>query len=312
MTISIAYEQNGYWGKEVINYFLKKIYPDEIIEWTKDVNKSKVIVYSVWGRAKPQKNKKYIGFSGESFCPSINPACIKTLYILSHIENSNIDNIHIPYFLSSPHLYKEPIDNKTERQYFLAYCNTNVIHMRESLFAHIAGIKGHEVCHSLGPCNGGLEKTSRKIGGTWKSDELINAYTQYKFVIAMENKQVEGYVTEKILNVFYSGAIPIYWGAPDINNYFNPNAFINVSDFRSIEDCAEYIINMSTEKREKMTQEPIYANTDIAFLMYDKDTQNSLRDRYTKKIKDFLQDTIEKKSKDLHKEKSNLKKKKRK
>lgn len=311
MTITVAYEQNGLWGQAVINYFLKKIYQDETIEWTTDSKKSGVIVYSVWGRSKPKKDKRYIGFSGESFCPAINPVGIKTLYLLSHIETTNINYLHVPYFLSSPYLYKEPIDTKTKRPYFLAYCNTNVIHVRESLFAHIANIKGHEVCHSLGPCNGGLEKTSRRIGGNWESTELIDAYTQYKFVIAMENKQVEGYVTEKIINAFYAGAIPIYWGAPDINKYFNPKAFINVSDFRNIEDCVDYIINMSSEKREKMTQEPIYANTDIAFLMYDKDTQNTLRNSYIEKIKDFLEDTLESKEK-IIKEKSNLKMKKRK
>jgi hypothetical protein len=67
---------------------------------------------------------------------------------------------------------------------------------------------------------------------------------------------------------------------------------------------------MSSEKREKMTQEPIYANTDIAFLMYDKDTQNTLRHEYIEKIKDFLQDTLKPKEK-IIKEKSNLKKKKK-
>ena len=40
------------------------------------------------------------------------------------------------------------------------------------------------------------------IEGDWQSDDLIETYSKYKFVFAMENKCVPGYVTEKILNAF--------------------------------------------------------------------------------------------------------------
>lgn len=289
--LQLCYERNGTEAKPVLEYFLKRIYPDTEIRWIENDKTSDVIVYSIYGKKSISKSKSYIGFSGESFLPPLVPVGLKPIYLLSHIEKSNINYLHLPYFLSSPYLYKEPIDKSVKRPFLLAYCNTNPIQQRESFFHATVQKSSAEVCHSLGKCNGGLEDTVRYIEGDWKSEKLIEQYTNYKFIIAMENKQVEGYVTEKILNAFYAGAIPIYWGAPDINKYFNPNAFINLSDFRSIHDCVDYIISMTDEQRKKMTEEPIYANTDIAFLMYDKDQNNELREKYTEKIKNFLINT---------------------
>lgn len=37
------------------------------------------------------------------------------------------------------------------------------------------------------------------------------------------------YVTEKIVNAFLAGAIPIYWGSPFVLKMFNPRAFIFVN-----------------------------------------------------------------------------------
>ena len=60
----------------------------------------------------------------------------------------------------------------------------------------------------------------------YNSPELINIYSQYKFIICFENSKTDGYVTEKIFNVFLSGSIPIYDGAPNITDYIVPGSFI--------------------------------------------------------------------------------------
>ena len=69
----------------------------------------------------------------------------------------------------------------------------------------------------------------------------MNIYKNYKFVIAFENSSSLGYVSEKILLPLSAGSIPIYWGAPDVKDYINPECFINVNDFDSFEDCIEYV-----------------------------------------------------------------------
>ncbi|MBD5354212.1 MAG: glycosyltransferase [Bacteroides sp.] len=65
--------------------------------------------------------------------------------------------------------------------------------------------------------------------------EKIPFIRNYKFNLALENSSVEGYVTEKIVEPFAAATIPIYWGAPDIAKDFNPQAFINVDDYDSMD-----------------------------------------------------------------------------
>jgi hypothetical protein len=49
-------------------------------------------------------------------------------------------------------------------------------------------------------------------------------------------------VTEKLWQPLLMGAIPIYWGAPDVNDFLpHPNAIIRVSDFESLEALADYL-----------------------------------------------------------------------
>lgn len=56
------------------------------------------------------------------------------------------------------------------------------------------------------------------------------ALCDYMFSVAIENGFYEGYFTEKILDCFATGTIPVYKGAPDIQEYFNPDGIINLSD----------------------------------------------------------------------------------
>ena len=42
--------------------------------------------------------------------------------------------------------------------------------------------------------------------------DKIKFLSNYKFSIAMENSEGQGYVSEKILDSFFAGTIPIYYG----------------------------------------------------------------------------------------------------
>ena len=54
---------------------------------------------------------------------------------------------------------------------------------------------------------------------------------QYKFSIAYENSRDPGYVTEKIVDAFAAGTVPIYWGDPLIKQEFNPGSFLCADDY---------------------------------------------------------------------------------
>lgn len=53
----------------------------------------------------------------------------------------------------------------------------------------------------------------------------------YKFTIAFENCAMPGWTTEKLIHPMLAGSVPIYWGAPDVTEYFNPKSFINCADY---------------------------------------------------------------------------------
>ena len=52
----------------------------------------------------------------------------------------------------------------------------------------------------------------------------------YMFSVAIENTFTDGYFTEKILDCFATGTIPVYLGAPDIGYYFNADGIITLSE----------------------------------------------------------------------------------
>ena len=54
----------------------------------------------------------------------------------------------------------------------------------------------------------------------------IEFLSSYKFSIAMENTEGDGYISEKIYDSFISGTIPIYYGDYTIDEYINPKSFI--------------------------------------------------------------------------------------
>jgi len=73
--------------------------------------------------------------------------------------------------------------------------------------------------------------------------KLLQLYNNYKFIICFENSISDGYITEKIFNVFLAKSIPIYNGAPNINNYLNKEAILNINNKSSLIKLNKLISN---------------------------------------------------------------------
>jgi len=86
----------------------------------------------------------------------------------------------------------------------------------------------------------------------------------YKFALALENTSFKGYTTEKLVEAFAAGGIPIYWGDPDVNKYFNEDAFINVSNYSTIDEALEKIkeIDDNPELYMKYMNVPAFVDMD--------------------------------------------------
>ena len=65
-----------------------------------------------------------------------------------------------------------------------------------------------------------------------KVTNKIEFLSSYKFSIAMENSEGDGYISEKILESLISGTIPIYYGDYMVDEYINPNVYILIKLFK--------------------------------------------------------------------------------
>lgn len=98
-----------------------------------------------------------------------------------------------------------------------------------------------------------------------KVKSKIESLQDYQFSICYENgKDIDGYITEKIIDCFVSGNIPIYWGPQNIGDHIPQNTFINRNDFNSHEELYLFIKNLSLQKIQE------YQKNIVDFLMSEK------------------------------------------
>jgi alpha(1,3/1,4) fucosyltransferase len=80
-------------------------------------------------------------------------------------------------------------------------------------------------------------------------DSKLETYSKYKFAICYENaKDLTGYISEKIFDCLFSGCVPIYWGADNINDFIPSSCFIDKRDFESFDSLHEFISNISEKE----------------------------------------------------------------
>jgi hypothetical protein len=78
-------------------------------------------------------------------------------------------------------------------------------------------------------------------GATGVHTPKIAACRDYFFQITVENSKYEHYFTEKILDCFLTGVIPIYWGTADVLNLFDKDGIIMIDEKRNINDIVDSI-----------------------------------------------------------------------
>jgi hypothetical protein len=83
-------------------------------------------------------------------------------------------------------------------------------------------------------------------------EDKIKTISNYKFTFCLENIAMKGYVTEKIIDCLVAGTIPIYLGAPDIYDFVPKNCFIDMRDFRSMEELEYFLENLTEDEADKI------------------------------------------------------------
>ena len=66
----------------------------------------------------------------------------------------------------------------------------------------------------------GIQNKIREIG---TKEEALKTYM---FSVVIENSMQDTFITEKVMDCFATGTVPIYWGTPRIVEHFNPDGII--------------------------------------------------------------------------------------
>jgi len=134
-------------------------------------------------------------------------------------------NINIKDF----EIIRNEVLNSRKREKFCAAVITNPIGFRLYFIKELNKYKNIDM--------GG--RFHNNIGGHVK--DKIEFLKQYKFSLAMENSEADGYTSEKIIDAYLAGTIPIYYGDYMVDDYINPKTYILIRSQRDMANKINYI-----------------------------------------------------------------------
>lgn len=155
--------------------------------------------------------------------------------------------------------------------------NQQIFHKTKNCSMFASGKKvtvGHHIRHQIAEqlagkidIVGGAANT-RKIGSPespWRHKYLY--LNDYRFQIVIENDKYETYFTEKLTDCFATGTIPIYWGAPDIGNYFNLDGMIILDNELDLSQLTEdyYLSKLNAIKDNFERVQKMQGSDDILY-----------------------------------------------
>lgn len=91
-------------------------------------------------------------------------------------------------------------------------------------------------------------------------DSKLQGLRDYRYSIAIENEKQDYWFTEKLIDCFLTGTIPIYWGCPSISNFFNTEGMIIVESVKDILGALDSL----DERYYSSKLEAIYENFETA------------------------------------------------
>lgn len=124
-----------------------------------------------------------------------------------------------------------------------------------------------------------------KLTFDYWTENFRNLLSTYKFIICFENSKFGTYSTEKIVNPYLSGSIPIYWSSHHIKNIFNVESMIFLENEN--DESYELLINKikeldnNDEKYLEYINRPIFNNINYWY-------ENYTIDKIAEKINNIL------------------------
>ncbi|WQU49999.1 fucosyltransferase [Helicobacter pylori] len=210
------------------------------------------------------KNTKRVFYTGENEVPNFNLfdyaigfdeldfrdryLRMPLYYDRLHHKAESVNDTTAPYKLKDNSLYtlKKPTHHfKENHPNLCAVVNNESDPLKRGFASFVASNPNapirnafYEALNSIEPVTGGGSVRNTLGYNVKNKNEFLS---QYKFNLCFENTQGYGYVTEKIIDAYFSHTIPIYWGSPSVAKDFNPKSFVNVHDFNNFNEAIDYI-----------------------------------------------------------------------
>lgn len=257
--------------REVFYKILSQKYDIEI-----NLKNPDLIIYSVFQNGANHlhfdKNIKRIFYSGENLN---NSNYIKTDNVLSFSFNpTENNNIYFPLWQKlcmENNEYNTELFKKVKYKNFEEFCSFIVSNpnnmQRNSLFI---ALNKYKKINSFGRYkNNNSLLVNLRDEESWHHGKITEMRKHpHKFNIAFENSSSTGYITEKIMDSFLCGSIPIYKGANDIIEWFNEDSFINANNLTQ-EELIKHIIEVDTNDDlfKKYYEQPVFTAQQIINLL---------------------------------------------
>lgn len=133
--------------------------------------------------------------------------------------------------------------------------------------------------HTRGNRPGYFEEKMTKDGNPIEGEGKKQVWnTNAMFHVAIENSKYNNYFTDKILDCFATKTLPIYWGAPNIGDFYNSDGIISFND----EDELVEILN-------KLTPEDYYSRLEAIEQNYELAKEQGF---FFKRLETFLDELI--------------------
>lgn len=220
----------------------------KLFEWTTEDTPIKVFIDGAIGHGinyKKKPGEQKIGWICESRAIFYEWGIKKDIF--EHNLNLICDSYDRIFFADREFCKKNP---KLEFGFAgsnLPWCKNQKIFDKTKLVSMFASSKkvtvGHHKRHEIAEkfkgkidLFGGAAGSSRLGDGGSPWPDKSAAINDYMFQIVLENDSYETYFTEKVTDCFATGTIPVYWGAPDIGDYFNKDGIIILDDNFNIDD----------------------------------------------------------------------------
>ena len=95
---------------------------------------------------------------------------------------------------------------------------------------------GHRFRHDIANALGSDRQIDLWGSGYKHFDNKFDPLKDYHFSISIMNSKVDNFFTEILIDNFMVGTVPIFWGCPNIGDYFDLNGIITFNDIDELDN----------------------------------------------------------------------------